>query len=129
MVYSKATRVTSRIMVQSMGTSTASPLRGFSLDCYRSRSSCLGMCTLFTGMSAITFDEDLEAVGENPEKDDEILDYSWRALHSTTVQVKSLVEKYYERNWTKSYFSGCGSGGRQGIKAMATFPEDYDGLL
>ena len=45
------------------------------------------------------------------------------------MQVKALVESYYERKWTKSYFAGCAPGGRQGIKAMAAFPEDYDGLL
>lgn len=77
----------------------------------------------------IAWNDGLRLVVEDPEREEKAIDYSWRALHTTTVQVKALVESYYERKWTKSYFSGCGPGGRQGIKAMATFPEDYDGLL
>lgn len=82
-----------------------------------------------TGSGTLQSDKTLETVVQNSEKEEELIDYSWRALHQTTVQVKALVESYYERKWTKSYFAGCGPGGRQGIKAMAAFPEDYDGLL
>lgn len=62
-------------------------------------------------------------------KDDIVIDAAWRSLHATTVAVKTLTKSYYGRRHTKSYFSGCGGGGRQGIKAMATFPDDYDGVV
>ncbi|KAJ9094674.1 hypothetical protein QFC20_006855 [Naganishia adeliensis] len=64
-----------------------------------------------------------------PHNDDAIVDLAWRALHLTTVHAKELAAEFYGRNHTKSYFSGCSTGGRQGIKAMVAFPEDYDGLL
>lgn len=64
-----------------------------------------------------------------PHNDDAIVDLAWRALHLTTVHAKELAAELYGRNHTKSYFSGCSTGGRQGIKAMVAFPEDYDGLL
>jgi feruloyl esterase len=64
-----------------------------------------------------------------PGNDDAIIDFAWRALHMTTVVVKSLTTEFYYRPYTKSYFMGCSTGGRQGIKAMSTFPEDYDGLV
>ncbi|KAJ9118883.1 hypothetical protein QFC24_006082 [Naganishia onofrii] len=64
-----------------------------------------------------------------PGNDDAIIDFAWRALHMTTVVVKSLTTEFYYRPYTKSYFMGCSTGGRQGIKAMSIFPEDYDGLV
>lgn len=64
-----------------------------------------------------------------PHNDDAIIDFAWRALHLTTVHAKQLTQEYYGRGFTKSYFSGCSTGGRQGIKAMNAFPEDYDGLM
>jgi hypothetical protein len=62
-------------------------------------------------------------------RDDIIVDAGWRGLHVTTEFMKRFVKKYYRRPHSKSYFSGCGAGGRQGIKAMSSFPEDYDGLV
>jgi hypothetical protein len=61
--------------------------------------------------------------------DDIILDAAWRGLHVTTELMKRFVKKYYRRPHFKSYFSGCGAGGRQGIKAISSFPEDYDGVV
>lgn len=64
-----------------------------------------------------------------PGNDDAIIDFAWRALHMTTVAAKSLAIEFYNQPYRKSYFMGCSTGGRQGIKAMSTFPEDYDGLV
>ncbi|KAJ9117443.1 hypothetical protein QFC22_004293 [Naganishia vaughanmartiniae] len=64
-----------------------------------------------------------------PGNDDAIIDFAWRALHMTTVAAKSITTEFYHRPYTKSYFMGCSTGGRQGIKAMSAFPEDYDGLI
>ncbi|KAJ9092247.1 hypothetical protein QFC19_008784 [Naganishia cerealis] len=60
--------------------------------------------------------------------DDAIIDHGYRALHLTTVASKALTLEYYGTNYIKSYYSGCSTGGRQGLKAMASFPEDYDGV-
>ncbi|KAJ9103813.1 hypothetical protein QFC21_002275 [Naganishia friedmannii] len=61
--------------------------------------------------------------------DDAIVDHAYRALHLTTVASKFLTMEYYGQNYTKSYYSGCSTGGRQGLKAMTMFPEDYDGVV
>ncbi|KAJ9121063.1 hypothetical protein QFC24_005044 [Naganishia onofrii] len=61
--------------------------------------------------------------------DDAIIDHGYRALHLTTVAAKALTMEYYGQNYTKSYYSGCSTGGRQGLKAMSRFPEDYDGVV
>jgi hypothetical protein len=42
---------------------------------------------------------------------------------------KQIVEKYYDRAPTKSYFLGCSSGGRQGTQVALKFPGDFDGIV
>lgn len=64
-----------------------------------------------------------------PRNDDAIIDFAYRALHVTTVAAKNLAAQYYGYAHTKSYYLACSTGGRQGIKAMASFPEDYDGVV
>ncbi len=56
-------------------------------------------------------------------------DYSWRAVHLSTVAAKQLTAAFYGRKPDKSYFVGCSGGGRQGLVEAARFPEDYDGVL
>lgn len=64
-----------------------------------------------------------------PGNDDAIIDFAWRALHVTTDVAKNLAAQYYGYGHSKSYYLACSTGGRQGIKAMAMFPEDYDGVV
>ncbi len=61
-----------------------------------------------------------------PEK---VRDYSWRAVHLSTVAAKQIVAAFYGKRPDKSYFVGCSGGGRQGLMEAARFPEDYDGIV
>ncbi|KAJ9098119.1 hypothetical protein QFC21_004448 [Naganishia friedmannii] len=61
--------------------------------------------------------------------DDAIVDFGYRAVHLSVVASKALTSQYYGNEHSKSYFSGCSNGGRQGIKSMASYPEDFDGLI
>jgi feruloyl esterase len=61
--------------------------------------------------------------------DDVIIDFGHRAVHLSVVASKGLTALYYGKEHSKSYFSGCSNGGRQGIKSMASYPEDFDGLM
>lgn len=58
-----------------------------------------------------------------------VRDYSWRAIHLSTVAAKQIVAAFYGHRPDKSYFVGCSGGGRQGLMQAARFPEDYDGIL
>jgi Tannase and feruloyl esterase len=58
-----------------------------------------------------------------------VRDYSWRAIHLSTVAAKQVVAAFYGRRPDKSYFVGCSGGGRQGLMQAARFPNDYDGIV
>lgn len=50
-------------------------------------------------------------------------------MHGSTVVAKSIVAAYYSRNASYSYYSGCSTGGRQGLKEAERYPEDFDGIV
>ncbi|OJJ45934.1 hypothetical protein ASPZODRAFT_133801 [Penicilliopsis zonata CBS 506.65] len=56
-------------------------------------------------------------------------DWGWRALHGTVALGKTLTEAYYNETIAYSYYSGCSTGGRQGLKEVQMFPDDFDGVL
>ncbi|KAF5374490.1 hypothetical protein D9615_009054 [Tricholomella constricta] len=56
-------------------------------------------------------------------------DFAFRAVHVEAVIGKQIVEAYYGRPHSKSYYLGCSTGGRQGIQAALRYPEDFDGIL
>ena len=64
------------------------------------------------------------AVG-HPEK---LVDFAWRAVRETTVKSKTLITAHYSVPPRRSYWVGCSSGGRQGLKAAQRFPDDFDGI-
>ena len=64
------------------------------------------------------------AVG-HPEK---LVDYAWRAVHEMTVKSKAIIARHYGTMATRSYWVGCSSGGRQGLKEAQRFPGDYDAI-
>ena len=62
----------------------------------------------------------------HPEK---LVDFGWRAVHEMTVQAKSVVNAFYGSAPQRSYWVGCSSGGKQGLKEAQKFPADYDGIV
>jgi feruloyl esterase len=65
------------------------------------------------------------AIG-HPEK---LTDFSYRAVHEMTVAAKAIVASHYGTAPRKSYWNGCSSGGRQGLKEAQQFPDDFDGII
>src|SRR6185503_9307426 len=62
----------------------------------------------------------------HPEKQ---IDFGYRAVHEMTVRAKAIVEAFYATAPRHSYWSGCSSGGKQGLKEAQRFPDDFDGII
>ncbi|THZ04317.1 putative ferulic acid Esterase/Feruloyl esterase [Aureobasidium pullulans] len=58
-----------------------------------------------------------------------ILDWGYRAMHGSTVLGKQLTTAYYSNDILYSYYSGCSTGGRQGLRNLQLFPDDFDGVV
>ena len=56
-------------------------------------------------------------------------DFGHRSIHLTTVVGKEMVDAYYASGPEYSYYFGCSTGGRQGLKAMQRYPNDFDGIV
>lgn len=60
---------------------------------------------------------------------DKVLDFGFRGIHETAVKAKAIITAYYGRAPRFSYWNGCSTGGRQGLKEAQRFPEDFDGIV
>jgi Tannase and feruloyl esterase len=63
---------------------------------------------------------------EHPEQ---LIDFSYRAHHETTLRAKALVNAFFGKPPEKSYWFGCSSGGYEGLQEAQRFPADYDAIL
>lgn len=63
---------------------------------------------------------------DHPEK---LTDFGYRAVHEMTLKAKAIVEAFYGTAARFSYWNGCSTGGRQGLKEAQRFPNDYDGVI
>ncbi len=62
----------------------------------------------------------------HPEK---LTDFAYRAVHEMTVTSKAIIQNFYGSTPRYSYWNGCSTGGRQGLKEAQKFPDDYNGII
>jgi feruloyl esterase len=62
----------------------------------------------------------------HPEK---LNDFGFRSVHEMTVKAKTIVKAFYGDAPKISYWNGCSTGGRQGLKEAQRFPNDYDAIV
>lgn len=55
--------------------------------------------------------------------------FAARANHLLTEHAKTLLAAYYGATARHAYFIGCSGGGREGLKELQAYPEDFDGIL
>ncbi|KIK57117.1 hypothetical protein GYMLUDRAFT_229814 [Collybiopsis luxurians FD-317 M1] len=79
-----------------------------------------------TGHTASSTFGDTSWAAGNPEK---ITDWAYRALHGTVVNGKAISKAFYGEEHKYSYYRGCSTGGRQGLKEAQDFPDDFDGIV
>ena len=83
-----------------------------------------GYATASTDTGHLSTD-DSWAVG-HPER---VIDYAFRSKHLVTMAAKGLIEAYYGRAATYSYFNSCSNGGRQALMEVQRYPDDFDGVV
>ncbi|KAJ9610541.1 hypothetical protein H2200_005318 [Cladophialophora chaetospira] len=60
---------------------------------------------------------------------DLLLNFASRSVHDMAVAGKAIATEYYGKRPHHSYWSGCSTGGRQGLVAAQMYPEDFDGVV
>lgn len=57
------------------------------------------------------------------------IDFAYRSEHLMAVLAKQLIQAFYGQPASRSYWAGCSTGGRQGLRMVQDFPDDYDGVV
>jgi hypothetical protein len=57
------------------------------------------------------------------------LDFYYQAVGRITGVAKDLVAQFYGKPAAHSYFSGCSTGGREGMILSQRYPELFDGII
>jgi feruloyl esterase len=58
-----------------------------------------------------------------------IADFGYRAVHESVVAAKAITAAYYSSPARWSYFSGCSTGGYQGLSEAQRYPDDFNGII
>jgi len=58
-----------------------------------------------------------------------LTDWGYRAMHGSIVLSKQIVAGFYAEDIKYAYYSGCSTGGRQGLKEIELYPDSFDGVL
>ncbi|KAK8051846.1 feruloyl esterase B-2 [Apiospora rasikravindrae] len=62
------------------------------------------------------------------QKPEVVEDFAYRAIKTGVVVGKDVSKAFYGKPHTKSYYLGCSTGGRQGMKMVQDFPDLFDGV-
>jgi feruloyl esterase len=60
---------------------------------------------------------------------DRLENWGHLAMHGSVEVSKTIISSFYQQNISYSYYSGCSTGGRQGLKEAEAYPEDFDGIV
>ena len=56
-------------------------------------------------------------------------DWGLLGTHEAAVAGKEIAKAFYGADAKRSYYTGCSTGGQQGLIEAEYFPEDFDGIL
>ena len=60
---------------------------------------------------------------------DRLVNYAHRGVHRTAEIAKTVIEKYYGRRPSVSFFFGLSNGGREALMEVQRYPADFDGVV
>lgn len=58
-----------------------------------------------------------------------LVNFAYRAHHLLAQSGKRITAAYYGKPSARAYFSGCSSGGWEGLSEAQRYPADYDGIV
>lgn len=86
-----------------------------------------GYATAITDMgTAPATPLDGDALAGHPQK---WKDWGILSTHAMAVAGKDIAKAFYGEQPRRSYYTGCSTGGQQGIVEAQYYPEDFDGVL
>ncbi|MGA0605099.1 tannase/feruloyl esterase family alpha/beta hydrolase [Phenylobacterium sp. VNQ135] len=56
-------------------------------------------------------------------------DWGRRSTHAMTVAGKAIAQAFYGAPARRAYYTGCSTGGQEGLIEALYYPQDYDGIL
>lgn len=62
------------------------------------------------------------------QKPEIVEDFAFRAIKTGVVVGKNVSQAFYGKPYSKSYYLGCSTGGRQGMKMVQDYPDLFDGV-
>ena len=57
------------------------------------------------------------------------LDFAYAAIERVTAVAKLIIARYYSQSASRSYYSGCSTGGREAMQAAQRYPMEFDGVI
>jgi feruloyl esterase len=89
-----------------------------------------GMTALARGFAVASSDTGHEGTGRSYDVDQQAsLDFAQVAVAQVTRIAKQIVARYYGQDAKYSYFTGCSTGGREGMLMTQRYPTYYDGVI
>jgi len=58
-----------------------------------------------------------------------LVNFAYRAHHLLAQTGKQIVAAHYKKPAERAYYSGCSSGGWEGLSEAERYPDDYDGIV
>jgi feruloyl esterase len=84
-----------------------------------------GYATSGTDTGHIAADTDGSWALGHPQK---LIDYGYRSIHETAVMAKAVMQAFYGKQPSYSYFSSGSNGGREALQEAQRYPDDYIGI-
>lgn len=82
-----------------------------------------------TALAGNVFDGSWALVSPGVPNSDALTDFYFRAVHTVIVAGKSLAQTWEKGSLSRSYYTGCSDGGREGMVEATRFPSDFDGVI
>jgi feruloyl esterase len=69
---------------------------------------------------------DIDWIAGHPQR---VVDFNHRAQHLLADRAKKIVAAFYGEETKHAYFTGCSTGGWQGLTEAQKYPDDYEGII